>query len=212
MMHKTSDNKILRASGGFTLIELLIAISVFAVMSVMAYGGLSNVISNSGQSELALERLQQVQRAMLNVNRDLSQIVKRDIRDETGLIKSYFRAGADIDLLVEFTRNGRRNPAELARSNLVRVAYRLEDEKLIRLFWPRLDRVQGMEPYESVLLENVETVDFRYLDDKKSWHAQWPPLNASIAQGQSAPKLTAIEFKMKLKDWGELMRLIRVNV
>ncbi len=197
---------------GFTLIELLIAISIFAVMSVMAYGGLSNVISNSGQSEIALERLQDVQRAMLSVNRDLSQIVKRDIRDETGFIKSYISAGSNIDLLVEFTRNGRRNPAQLARSNLVRVAYKLEDEKLIRMFWPRLDRVQGMEPYESVLLENVEKVELRYLDDKKSWHNQWPPLNTATAGGEKPPRLAAIEFKMELKDWGMLMRLIRVSV
>jgi len=181
-------------------------------MSVMAYGGLSNVISNSGRSESALERLQDVQRAMLTVNRDLSQIVKRDIRDETGFIKSYISAGSDIDFLVEFTRNGRRNPAQLARSNLVRVAYRLEDEKLLRIFWPRLDRVQGMEPYESVLLENVDKVDLRYLDDKQKWHNQWPPLNTTTADGQAAPELTAIELIIELKDWGKLMRLIRVSV
>ena len=31
---------------GFTLLELLVAVAIFAVLSAMAYGGLSNVIAN----------------------------------------------------------------------------------------------------------------------------------------------------------------------
>jgi len=138
------------ASHGFTLLELLIAIAVFAVMSVMAYGGLSNVIDNSKSSRLALSRLQEVQHALFNIERDISQIATRSIRDEFGDVKSYLTAGNDIDRLIEFTRGGRRNPARILRSNLLRVAYRLDNGNLSRLYWPQLDRVQGMEPVETM--------------------------------------------------------------
>lgn len=195
---------------GFTLIELLIAISVFAVMSVMAYGGLSQIIDNSKHSKAELERLRSVQRAVLTITRDLTQITERNIRDEYGNDQPFLDASNQLDYLVEFTRNGRRNPAKLKRSNLLRVAYRFEDEKLIRLFWPQLDRAQGMEAYESTLLEQVEQVELRYRDNGKTWHSQWPPLNQQQADGNS-PQLTAIEFKLELKDWGEITRLYQVG-
>ena len=199
-------NKHPISNKGFTLIELLIAISIFSVMSVMAYGGLSQIIENNKHAKIELERLQSVQRTVLTISRDFTQIFKRNIRDEYGNNQPFLNASNELDYLVEFTRNGRRNPAKLKRSHLLRVAYQFEDEKLIRLFWPQLDRAQSMEPYESILLEQVERVELRYRDNKKEWHSQWPPLNATSAE------LSAIEFTLELKDWGEITRLYQVDL
>ena len=205
-IHNQSSNRFSQI--GFTLIELLIAISVFAVMSVMAYGGLSQIIENSKHAERELERLQSLQRTVLTISRDFTQIIQRGIRDEYGNPQPFLDASNDLDYLVEFTRNGRRNPAKLKRSNLLRVAYRFEEEKLIRVFWPQLDRAQGIEPYESILLDQIEQVELRYSDNTNTWHSQWPPLNPQ----QQAGQLTAIEFKLKLKDWGEITRLYQVGL
>ena len=183
---------------GFTLLELLVAMTVFATMSIMAYGGLTNVISNSETSGKSLERLHEVQLTMFNIDRDLSQISQRNIRDEYGDTKNYVEAGSNISFLIELTRNGRRNPAKLLRSHLVRVAYKLEEGKLIRMHWPHLDRAQNAEPYESVLLTNVNAAELRYLDNKSEWHGQWPPLTTATP----VLTLSAIEFKLSLDDWG----------
>ena len=209
-IHNQSINSFTQK--GFTLIELLIAISVFAVMSVMAYGGLSQIIDNSKHAERELERLQAVQRAVLTISRDFTQIINRGIRDEYGNPQPFLDASNDLDYLVEFTRTGRRNPAKLKRSNLLRVAYQFEDEKLVRIFWPQLDRAQNMEPYESILLEGVEQVELRYLDNANEWHTEWPPLNPQQQAGGNPIQLTAIEFKLELKDWGEINRLYRVSL
>lgn len=179
-------------------------------MSAMAYGGLSQVIANSEQSRLSLKRLQVIQRTMLMTTRDFSQIIQRDIRDEFGDTKAYLVSEDGPGQLIEFTRSGRRNPAEQLRSHLVRVAYRYEDEELIRMYWPQLDRVQGMEPYESVLLEDVSNAELRYLDNNGEWHRQWPPLT-STTQTNNTIQLLAIEFKLELKDWGEIVRLYKVT-
>lgn len=194
---------------GFTLIELLIAIAVFAVMSVMAYGGLSQIIENNQHSKKELERLQSVQRAVLTISRDLSQIIERDIRDEFGNPQPYINAGDSLNYLIEFTRSGRRNPAKLKRSNLLRVAYQLEDDKLIRYIWPQLDRAQEVEAYENIVLEQVAKVELQYRDDSATWHSQWPPLNQQA--GGNPPQLTAIELTLELKDWGEITRLYQVG-
>ena len=126
--------------GGFTLLELLVAVAVFAILSAMAYGGLRNVIDNSRQTESAMQRLQQVQLAMLNLSRDFTQLSLRSIRDEYGNSTNYLLSGQGSDIIIEFTRGGRRNPAELLRSHLQRVAYKLEENTLSRLHWPHLDR------------------------------------------------------------------------
>lgn len=196
---------------GFTLLELLVAITVFAIMSFMAYGGLSYVIDNSEASEKHLKRLHEAQLAMFNVERDLSQIAERSIRDELGDEKKYIESGGNIEYLIELTRNGRRNPAKLLRSHLVRVAYKLNDGNLIRLHWPHLDRVQGMLPYETTLLTNVSSAEVRFLDSDKEWHSLWPPLNTTSSTNNAPITLKAINFKISLEDWGEISRLIKMN-
>ncbi|MDH5711268.1 MAG: type II secretion system minor pseudopilin GspJ [Gammaproteobacteria bacterium] len=203
-MHKDCQHH--RADKGFTLIELMVAIAVFSVMAVMAYGGLSQIIENNRHSRIELERLQVVQRAMLTINRDINQIIARNIRDEYGNPQPYINAGNNLDYLIEFTRSGRRNPAELKRSNLLRVAYQLKDNKLIRLFWPQLDRAPTMQAYENELIDRVKSIDFRYLDDKKEWHTDLPPLADS---GKS--QLKAIELTLELEDWGTIKRLYQVR-
>lgn len=199
-----------RRQHGFTLLELLVAITVFATMSVMAYGGLRNVIDNSEASEQALNRLKDVQTGVSAISRDLTQITHRDIRDEYGNVRSYLLTPQNPELIIEFSRNGHRNPAGLLRSNLQRVAYQLQDNKLYRLHWPQMDRAPGVEPYKSEILDKVNTVDFRFLDDKLNWHNQWPPLNANTAQ--ATPVLSAIEISIELADWGEIKRLYEVSL
>jgi general secretion pathway protein J len=200
---------------GFTLLELLVASIIFAIMAIMAYGGLNNVITNSHASQQALLRLQQLQQCISIINRDFSQILQRPIRDEYGNPQPYLSVGDNIDNLVEFTRGGRVNPADLLRSSLVRVAYRFEDEQLIRLQWPHLDRAQGTEPKQTVIIDNIESVTLRFLDQNAEWLEQWPPLdsgsNAGITGAATIVTPAAIEIILKLKDWGEIRRLYAMN-
>ena len=196
---------------GFTLLELLVAVAVFAILSSMAYGGLRNVIDNSKQTELSMQRLQQVQLAMLKISRDFTQLSQRNIRDEYGNPNNYIMAGEGGDVFIEFSRGGRRNPAQLQRSHLQRVAYKLEENTLSRLHWPHLDRTQEMQAYESVLLEDVENASIRFLDSSNEWHNEWPPLNATGQPGDAAVTLSAIEFTLELQDWGELVRIFLVS-
>lgn len=199
---------------GFTLLELLIASIIFAIMAIMAYGGLDNVLDNSKASKQALKRLQQVQQGISVLNRDFSQIIKRPIRDEYGNTQPYLSSGINIDNLIEFTRGGRSNPANLIRSSLVRVAYRFDDESLVRLQWTQLDRPQAAEPKQTILLEEIENVTLRFLDQKAEWQGQWPPLNAGATETAgniSAANPLAIEIVLQLKDWGEIRRLYAMN-
>ena len=201
---------------GFTLLELLIASIVFAIMALMAYGGLDNVIDISQSSKQSLERLRQVQQGVTIISRDFSQLVQRQVRDEYGTVKPALIAGGDVDRLVELTRGGRLNPAGLLRSSLQRVAYRLEEDTLIRMHWSNLDRAQAEEAKQTELLDQVEEFRIRFLDENAEWQEQWPPLNASGSTAGGSPSgggqnilppPMAIEVVLVLKDWGEIRRL-----
>ena len=189
---------------GFTLLELLIASTIFAIMALMAYGGLANVIDNSATSKLALKRLQQIQQSISVISRDMSQILPREVRDEYGNKQPYLGSGSNPDYLLELTRGGRVNPANLLRSTLLRVAYQFEDEKLLRLQWPQLDNAPGIEPKETVLIDDIENVTFRFIDGNAESYEQWPPLNTGADNPTS---VSAIEIIIQLKDWGEIRRL-----
>jgi len=197
---------------GFTLLELLIASIIFAIMAVMAYGGLDNVLSNSKASQQALSRLQQIQQSIAIISRDFSQLVPRAVRDEYGNIQPALSTANDIDNLVEFTRGGRPNPANLLRSTLVRVAYQFDDETLVRLQWPQLDNAPGTEAKKTTLIDNLESVSIRYLDNNAQWQEEWPPVNtgASISNTISTQPL-AIEVILTLADWGEIRRIYAMN-
>ena len=193
---------------GFTLLELLVSMTVFAIMSVMAYGGLKNVIDNSEATRDAMQRLEQVQKTVSAISRDLSQIYPRDIINTFGDPKQYLIADDESELIVEFTRSGRRNPAGLPRSSLQRVAYRTEDNKLYRVVWTSLDQAQGEDPLQAALIDEVESLELRYRDDSGKWHDEWPPL--AVSATPATPKLVTIEFVLELTDWGKINRVFEV--
>lgn len=196
---------------GFTLIEVLIAMAIFAILSVMAYGGLEQVIKNRSQTEEALQRLRQIQLTMIKMQRDFEQLVVREGHDELGGVLPALSTGEGTDLLVQFTRNGWRNPARLTRSHLQRVAYKLDDDKLIRISWPYVDRAQDTQAIEHELLVNVEDISIRIMNDKQEWKTSWPSLiNSTPSNNSAPPRARAIEITLKLHDWGEIVRLYRI--
>jgi general secretion pathway protein J len=169
-------------------------------------------MDNSKVSERALKRLQQVQQSVSIISRDFSQLVPRAVRDEYGNLRPAIITPKNLDNLVEFTRGGRSNPANLLRSTLVRVAYQFDDEKLVRLQWPQLDNAPGVKTRKTTLIDNLEDVTIRFLDEKGKWQEQWPPLNAATSTtGDNTTELIAIEIILKLNDWGDIRRLYAMN-
>ncbi|MEZ5566390.1 MAG: type II secretion system minor pseudopilin GspJ [Gammaproteobacteria bacterium] len=198
---------------GFTLLELLVAMGIFALIGVMALGGLNNIVNQSTMAGQQDERLASLQRALRIIALDLGSADPRYVRDELGDRKELpFLAEGRGDYLVRLTRGGWANPAQLPyRGTLQRVQYRLEDGKLLREYWPVLDRVLGLEPRQEELLTGVEDVKLLFLDTSSGapeWQQQWPPLRNSTGAAAGRPR--AVQVTLELEDWGEVERLIEV--
>lgn len=195
-------------NSGFTLLELLVAVLVFAFISALASGGFNAVLSTASRSEEQMTRLAELQKAMVIMARDIEQAVERSIRDEFGGTLPPL-VGSQSTTLLEFSRTGLRNPSKVARSHIQRVAYRHEDGVLYRLSWPVLDRAQDTEANEYQLIEGINEVEIRYLDDNRDWQGQWPPLVAVPGATNGLPK--AIEIILDIEGLGEVPRLYRVR-
>lgn len=197
------------AQKGFTLIELLVSISIFAVLSVLAYGSLDYVVNTDAEASERMNRLSSLQKTMLLLQADMEQMRPRPIRDLYGTQQP---AMSTIDnepyRKLDWTRGGRQTWLNTQSSSLMRVGYGVKENKLVRYQWAVLDQAPDSTALESALLENVESLDFRFLDNDKQWHNQWPPVNLSSGTPPAPDKLPlAVEATLELKDWGKITRL-----
>ena len=195
---------------GFTLIEVLVALAVFGVMSLLAYAALGSTLSNADYLSERMQRLQSIQRSIRYLSSDLLQAAPRPVRSDLG--DSYVPAvysTLSSDFALEMTHGGWGNPAGLPRSTYQRVAYRIEEEQLLRYHWGVLDRTYTNEPIVTVLLEDVERLYFRFYDAAGTASEVWPPQQQ---QGGSGMRLRprAVEIVLTLPDQGEITRLLEI--
>jgi len=163
---------------GFTLLEVLVAIAIFALLSLAAYQVLQGVLRSSEISKTHSERLTELQRAMLIIDQDFTQIVARRSRQEGIDNEELFTLMVGDDLFdseaqgIEFNRLGWANPLNLLpRSDILRVRYRLQDGQLQRLYFLYPDTVSGQQAEQQVLLNDIETLSFRFWSN--GWRETW---------------------------------------
>jgi len=196
---------------GFTLLEVLVAVVIFGIISLLAYGGYNQLIQQSDIVERSAGRTRAIQSTVQRMAEDFAMLEPRPIREPLGdSLETVLRACIGNETLADLTRSGWTNPAGISRSTLQRVTYRLENDKLRRAYWSALDRTLTAEPTSAVLLDKVRTVSFRFMDQNQNWHEQWPPLGYSGADA-SRLRPIAVEFTLDLEDWGKLVRLVEVS-
>lgn len=198
---------------GFTLVELLVSLAIFAILSVLAYGGYNNSVKQNEIARTSMQRLESLQTTMRLLTQDFEQLSPRPVRDVLGdgRLPALLADRRDQNI-VSLTRAGWTNPAGLPRPTLQRVSYLLdEDGKLIRQHYNVLDATLANEPVKRELIDRVKSVRLRYMDGQKEWQEQWPPLN-SLPTALARGRPVAVEIKIELEDIGEITRIIEVGV
>lgn len=211
-----------RRSLGFSLLEVLVALFLFALLGVAANRFLHIIIKTEEVAERHSDVLQKQLRAVELIRRDFFQAVPRTFRDETGIRRPAFLVQSG-QYQVVFTRSGWLNPTGVPRSDLMHVAYGIgpkpksehdetEDKKqyLLRYYWAYPDLSTNTPVQVQALVQGVERLDWRFLDNKGRWLTEWPP---EETPGSSAEKVStalprAVELTLHFEGGDVLKRLL----
>ncbi len=194
---------------GFTLLEILVAIAVFAIMSAMAYRGLSAVLETRKQLEAEQQKWRDVVLLFARMEQDFSTALKRPIRNTSDQTVAAFVGKPDPlgdDGQVVFTRMGFAGQRG-ALSAPQRMGYRFRDNKLEHLSWPVLDQGTRTEPAIGTLIGNVRDAGFRFLEykpDGSQWQPRWP---LAGTDPNEAPLPAALEVSITLLTGENLKRV-----
>ena len=200
----------LKDKAGFTLIEVIVAIAIFSFVALGANALLSFVTSSNEQTQLRTQELEQLQRAMLTIERDFLQMQQRIPRTQ-GLANELVINGGEFDFEsdafgIGFVRGGWQNPQlRLQRSHLQNVAYRLQEGRLERLHTNYVDSVIGTEPRVRVLLEDVKDFQVEVLKEltpQLNWTQSIEDVNLPIA----------VTITIETDTFGEISRVFMVRV
>jgi general secretion pathway protein J len=192
---------------GFTLLELLVALTIFAFLGITAYSGLDTVLNVRTRLADQAEALAAVQRAFDTLQRDLDQALPRPVRDGFGDTQPALSGGVEATGELRFTRGGWPNPADLRRSQVVRIAYGVNaDGEWLRNVWRRPDRASNEPDLARRLLAEVDSVDFQFYTDAGRWQEDWPPIGGSPV---ALPR--AVEVTVEHPRWGALRRVFRIG-
>jgi len=193
---------MLHKNTGFTLLELLVAMVIFSFMAIMAYGALANIFNSNERISQQEQNLKSLKRSMMIIERDIRQIVLRPSRQGYDQSAPALVSGFNEGGIIDFTRAGNTNPLGSVRSSLQRVRYALQDGQLIRQSWNIVDHI-GAEPLKMPLLDDVETVTFRFLG-ADNWDINW-----DSTRKKALPR--AIELTIEHKNWGKIERLFPIR-
>ena len=190
---------------GFTIIEILVALFIFAVVGLISAQLLGRTVDAYEVLDDRGQRLGQIHRAMLVVERDMLQFRNRSIRLAQNNPVPALMIGDKGSL--SMTRGGWRNPLQRPRSELQRVGYRLQGENLIRAYWPVLDRPDDEEPISQTLIEGVEELEFFAIDQNGEEHKFWPP---NQGQGGGQLQIAGLVLRISMAPVGIIERIWEV--
>jgi general secretion pathway protein J len=201
-----------RGQSGFTLLEIIVAVAIFAIVGVLAYSGYAELTRQADRLSQSAARTRAIQSTVQRLVQDFSSIEPRPVREPLGdNVQPALIADSRSDQLAEFTHSGWSNPAGVPRSTLQRVAYRLEEGRLIRNYWVMLDRTLSTEPVRTVMLDEVKALTLRFMTPNRRFTDQWPALGGGPTGPNAARSLpVAVEITLELEDWGKITRLVEI--
>jgi general secretion pathway protein J len=218
------DTKVQR---GFTLLEVMIALVISALIAVMAFSSLDAADKGAQRTNEVLDEINRLDRAWQIIAADLRHVQAPLGNDRNALFQaeSLRASGENADQVVMFfKRRGWVNFANLPRSDLQLISYRVEEGRLWRDFMPEYNRELSdidMEDnaFHQLLLEGIEDVQLRFLHQgiisskgksalegrefSADWLQQWPDISTQGAGGLPL----AVEITIDIKGVGSSARL-----
>ncbi|APE42004.1 hypothetical protein BOO69_00200 [Sulfitobacter alexandrii] len=140
---------------GITLIEMLVALAIFALVGLASFTTLDTIINVQKRTDNRLERLSQIDRALVVFSRDLQQSEPLSLTLAEGVLRTE-------------TDGGRRYRSYLAAENT-----------MVRESGERFDDT----PVRQTLFGPLRGLSFRVLSASGTWSDSWPVENGIYPKG-----------------------------
>lgn len=175
---------------------------ILSIIGMIMVIGLNRIVNMQSKLENKSEVLQELQLAMMIMERDFQQLIYRPILDnQNNLLPALITDNNDLSIF-EFTRGGFVNPNFVRqRSSLQRIGYLLSNHRVIRQVWNTLDRASDSRPDDQVLLNNVNQFEVHLLKKKDFAH-----LNDAFSYDQPET-LVALQIDIEMDKLGHVTRL-----
>jgi general secretion pathway protein J len=189
---------------GFTLIEMLVALALFAIVAVVGYQGVGQILRNKTELSDHAAEWRTLQRCFDLFHSDILSMVDRSIRDQFGVkmpgLVGDFDAGRDWDTSVQWTRLKTEGAGSAER-----VGWRWREDRLERVTWLNLDRGPRDNPVVTPVLTGVTDFQLRYLGPEAgaaldtSWH---------LPQHDGLPVLIELTLEVNRQRWVRVFRVV----
>ena len=206
-------NSGLRQQAGLSLLEVLIAAAIMATIATLAFGSLQVADRAREVSEERLTDFQKLDRAWLMLEDDLRNALGYQSRSSFGDAIPALQISYTEDYWLNLLRGGKANPLGVFRTELLRVAYRTdEDDVLWRDSWYDPGNVDPEQARQQKVLEGVNEVEVRVLPDtansvgEDAWSEEWP------LAGKDATLPLAIRITLDIEGRGELERVFMMQL
>jgi general secretion pathway protein J len=192
-------------AGGFTLLELLVAITVLALVSLIAWRGLDSLVHTRERLQPEAEEVRDLLVAFGQIERDLAQVVNTAF---VPLTSAPLVARSGEPAAFEMVRMA---PAtEGATSAVQLVIYELRDGRLLRLASVPLGTIGGARSStltETSLLADVQSLRVRVWQPGLGWV---PPEGAATASPRTPPP--GLELTVERTDGRQYRRVMLVGL
>jgi general secretion pathway protein J len=211
----------------FTLIELLIALTIFAILSVISYRTLSSVFQTREQLNLESAKWRDLSLFFTRLESDLANTLDREIRTADGRSAAPLCLSAlppnPAEATLAFTRTGFAEAIGTSASTNSapqRIGYRFADGKIEWMLWPTLDQAPRGQPDAYVTLANVRDAKWRALDravgyggGTSNWRNDWPaaPSNCARVEKGAAIFPAALELTLTMLSGETITRVFALR-
>ena len=165
---------------GFTLIEMIVAVTVLVTMSALAAATITAAMRSDEVAQDNQEEMRRLDRTWLTLENDLRHALGYELSsyDQTRL--PAMLADDSEDYQLTFLRGGNSNRLYAFRSELMRVAYKFDEQELIRFSWADPANPEEDLAQQRLLLRDIEGIDFEFLPasatstEDSAWVDTWP--------------------------------------
>jgi general secretion pathway protein J len=199
-----STARAYRCPGGFTLIELLVAITVLALVSLIAWRGLDSLVHTRERLQPEAEDVRALLVAFGQIERDLAQVVNPafvPLGFPPLIARSDAPAGFEILRMTPSMEGG--------SSAVQAVIYELRDGRLMRLASAPMNAIGAPRTSvlsETSLLSGVQALRLRLWQPGRGW----APAEAAVMPNPMQPT-PGIEVDVEMADGRRYRRVLLVG-